>query len=66
MYPPYIAMDIFLIIAFVRADWYAIGAAVRKREGISEAVVDEGDIEESLISNDAKDYGSIQANQISC
>ena len=64
VYPPYIAMDIVLIIAFMRADWYAIGAAVRKREGVSETDVDEGDIEESLIVNDTKNYGSIQGNQI--
>jgi len=59
VYPPYIAMNTVLIVAFVRADWYAISAAIRKREGIADILVDEGDIEEAPIIHGTSEYGSI-------
>lgn len=57
VYPPYVAMNAVLIVAFSRADWYAISAAIRKREGISDGA-DDGDIEEALITHGAPLYGS--------
>lgn len=59
VYPPYTAMNLLLIAAFMRADWYQISAAIRKREGIADTLVDEGDIEEALIIRvEESKYGS--------
>ena len=58
VFPPYIFMNALLIVAFVNADWYAISVAIRKREGISDVFVDEGDIEDALITHGAPKYGS--------
>ena len=59
VYPPYTAMNVVLIVAFMRADWYEISAAIRKREGIDDMLVGEGDIEEALIMHrEESKYGS--------
>lgn len=58
VYPPYIIMNIVLIVTFVCADWYGISAAIRKREGLSDTAFDEGDIEEALVTHEEPKYGS--------
>lgn len=57
VYPPYIFMNIVLIAAFLRADWHAISNNIRKREGIADTIIDEGDIE-ALVTHDTSKYGS--------
>jgi Na+-driven multidrug efflux pump len=60
VYPPYIFMNAVLVVAFCLADWHAISAAIRKREGISDLLLGEGDIE-TLVSHNWPKYGSVTA-----
>jgi Na+-driven multidrug efflux pump len=68
VYPPYIFMNAVLVAAFCLADWHAISAAIRKREGISDTdeiadlLLDEGDIE-TMVAHDGPKYGSINADR---
>jgi Na+-driven multidrug efflux pump len=68
-YRPYIFMNAVLVAAFCLADWHAISAAIRKREGISDMdeisdlLLDEGDIE-TLVTHDGPKYGSINASKL--
>jgi Na+-driven multidrug efflux pump len=58
VYPPYIFMNAVLVVAFYLSDWHAIGAAIRKRERLSDLLLGEGDIE-TLVSHDGPKYGSV-------
>ena len=65
VYPPYIFMNAWLIVAFCLTDWHAISAAIREREGISDMVeffTDEGDIE-TLVAHEGPKYGSFNAER---
>jgi MATE family multidrug resistance protein len=61
IYPPYVAMNLALMIAFVTMDWNAISKSVRVREGIQ----DEDNVDEPLIkstdpsSSSSQAYGSV-------
>jgi MATE family multidrug resistance protein len=58
IYPPYIFINAVLVVAFCLADWHAIGAAIRKREGMSDQFLHERDIETS-VSDDGPKFGPI-------
>ena len=49
MLPPYIAMNIVLMISFFRSDWHQIQNDIRAREGLKDVddIVNAGDIESS-------------------
>ena len=67
-YRPYVFMNVVLVAAFCFADWHAISAAIRIREGISDTVkisdllLDEGDIG-TLMAHYGPKYGSIDAER---
>ncbi len=58
VYPPYIVMNVVMIAAFLRADWHAISANIRKREGLVDSIIDQGDIEALVMHNATLKYGS--------
>jgi Na+-driven multidrug efflux pump len=58
LFPPYIFMNVVLVVAFSIADWHAISAAIRKQEGISDFFSGEGDIE-TLVALDGSKYGPV-------
>jgi MATE family multidrug resistance protein len=58
VYPPYIVMNVVMIAAFLRADWHAISANIRKREGLTDSIIDQGDIEALVMHNATLKYGS--------
>jgi MATE family multidrug resistance protein len=57
IYPPYVAMNLALMIAFVTMDWNAISKSVRVREGIQ----DEDNVDEPLIKSNDPSSSSSQA-----
>lgn len=58
VFPPYIFMNAVLVVSFYRADWHAISEEIRKREGISDSHLVEGDIE-TQVSHDGTQHASL-------
>jgi Na+-driven multidrug efflux pump len=61
VYPPYFFMNAVLVGAFCLADWHAISASIRKREGMSD-MEDDGDVETHVV-HELPNYGSINAER---
>jgi hypothetical protein len=57
-------MDIVLVGAFLRADWHAISASIRKREGLANTTIEEGDIEARVTHEMPLKYGSTTERSI--
>lgn len=58
VYPPYIVMNVVMVVAFLRADWHAISSNICKREGVDDTITDQGDIEALVMHNATLKYGS--------